>query len=129
MKEVQFHAVGRREIRSAAEWHTALEAEASRLDFLLRRLPGSAIRAVVGDMSDTGNPAEWRAKLDAAMDRKGVPHGVEAVHEPTGATVVCTHERSQHLNRDAALRGLRAIFGATDGSDLHRPTPKTRSTQ
>ena len=38
----------------------------------------------------------------------GMVSGVKGVHLPTGITVICSHERSQHKNRDAALRALRA---------------------
>ena len=39
------------------------------------------------------------------------PRGIRIEHRPTGAVVICSHERSQHLNRDAALRGLAAATG------------------
>lgn len=43
--------------------------------------------------------------------RVHAPRGVRIEHRPTGAVVTCTHERSQHLNRDAALRGVAAAVG------------------
>ncbi|MEY2152302.1 peptide chain release factor-like protein [Rhodanobacter sp. 115] len=132
MENILFQAIDRRDARRAEEWRKKYEAEASRFDFLLRHLSGGALLDAMGDMqmgdmtdeSHSAFVADWRAKIDAVMDRAGVPHerprmrvgmphGVEAIHEPTGTMVVCTHERSQHANRDAALRGLRAILSQT----------------
>lgn len=39
------------------------------------------------------------------------PRGVRVEHRPTGVVITCTHERSQHRNRDAALRGIAAAVG------------------
>jgi hypothetical protein len=38
------------------------------------------------------------------------PKGVKITHKPTGITVTCNHERSQHKNRDAALRALKSAI-------------------
>lgn len=38
-----------------------------RLQWLIRHLPGDAARALVGEMSDTGNLEEWREKIDTRM--------------------------------------------------------------
>ena len=46
-----------------------LREDAERLDFLLHKLPGDALRYVLGELSDTSNGAEFRAAIDAA--RKG----------------------------------------------------------
>ena len=61
----------------AAEWVEALcveidrladrrSREGDRLDWLMAKLPGGVARALIGEMSDTGDPAEWREKIDAA---------------------------------------------------------------
>lgn len=42
----------------------------------------------------------------------GISKGVKVVHVPTGTTVICNHERSQHRNRDAAIRALSAALSA-----------------
>ena len=41
--------------------------DAERLDWLLWRIPGDALRHCVGELSDTSNGAEFRAAIDAAM--------------------------------------------------------------
>lgn len=38
------------------------------------------------------------------------PRGVKLTHKPSGITVICNHERSQHRNREAALAGLEATL-------------------
>lgn len=43
------------------------------------------------------------------------PRGVKLVHKPSGITVICNHERSQHRNREAALAGLEAALKAATG--------------
>ena len=61
----------------AAEWVDSLcveidrladsrSHEGDRLDWLMAKLPGDVTRALIGEMSDTGDPAEWREKIDAA---------------------------------------------------------------
>ena len=47
----------------------ALDAE--RLDWLLRNLPGDALRYCVGVLSDTSDGKEFRKAIDAAMSEKG----------------------------------------------------------
>ena len=42
--------------------------DAERLDWLLSKLPGDAIRYCVGELSDTCNGAEFRAAIDAAKE-------------------------------------------------------------
>ena len=46
-------------------------------------------------------PSGW----DAYM-----PRGVKITHKTTGITVACDHERSQHKNRDTAMRGMLAML-------------------
>jgi hypothetical protein len=46
-----------------------LRADAARLDWLLWKLPGDAIRHCVGEISDTSDGAEFRAAIDGAMNR------------------------------------------------------------
>lgn len=43
------------------------EREGDRLDWLLFKLSGDAIRAAVGELSSTSDVAEWRAAIDKAM--------------------------------------------------------------
>lgn len=43
-----------------------LRADAERLDWLLWRLPGDAIRYCVGELSDTSDGDEFRAAIDRA---------------------------------------------------------------
>lgn len=42
----------------------------------------------------------------------GMSKGVKITHRPTGSTVTCDTERSQHLNRDRAWEMLRAALAA-----------------
>lgn len=42
------------------------ELDAARLDWLLRKLPGDALRRAVGELADTADGAEFRAAIDAA---------------------------------------------------------------
>lgn len=48
----------------------ALRADAGRLDWLLWKLPGDALRYCVGELSDTSDGAEFRAAVDAAMAKE-----------------------------------------------------------
>ncbi len=45
----------------------AMARDAERLVWLLRRLPGDALRYVVGVLADTADGTEFRAAIDAAM--------------------------------------------------------------
>ena len=40
--------------------------DAERLHYVLRRLPGSILRSLIGTMSDTGDIDEFRAAIDKA---------------------------------------------------------------
>lgn len=40
----------------------------------------------------------------------GFPKGIKIKHKPTGLTVICDHLRSQHMNRDAAIRAISAAL-------------------
>jgi peptide chain release factor len=46
-----------------------------------------------------------------------VETGVRAVHERTGISVICTDERSQHLNRRIALKRLCEAVAARNADD------------
>ena len=51
---------------------TSQDAEdTARLDWLLWKLPGDALRYVVGELSDTSAAAEFRASIDAARTKGG----------------------------------------------------------
>ena len=45
--------------------------DAERLDWLLWKLPGDALRHVVGEIADTSDGQEFRAAIDAAMASNG----------------------------------------------------------
>ena len=45
--------------------------DAERLDWLLRNLPGDALRYCVGVLSDTSDGKEFREAIDAAIERQG----------------------------------------------------------
>ena len=49
-----------------------LSDDTERLEWLLWKLPGDALRYVVGDLADTSSGAEFRAAIDAAMAAQGV---------------------------------------------------------
>lgn len=42
--------------------------DAQRLDWLLWKLPGDALRYCLGELSDTSDGVEFRSAIDAAMD-------------------------------------------------------------
>jgi len=45
-----------------------------------------------------------------------VETGVRAIHVPTGISVICTDERSQHINRRIALKRLREAVDSLNAS-------------
>ncbi len=48
-----------------------LSDDTERLEWLLWKLPGDALRYVVGELSDTSSGAEFRAAIDAALAAQG----------------------------------------------------------
>ena len=56
----------------APEVRVPLSDDNDRLNWLLWKLPGDALRYVVGDIADTSSGAEFRAAIDAAMAAQGV---------------------------------------------------------
>ena len=48
-----------------------LSDDTERLEWLLWKLPGDALRYVVGELADTSSGAEFRAAIDAAMAAQG----------------------------------------------------------
>ena len=48
-----------------------LSDDTERLEWLLWKLPGDALRYVVGELADTSSGAEFRAAIDAAMKAGG----------------------------------------------------------
>ena len=54
-----------------AEAPADVARDAERLDWLLRNLPGDAIRYCVGVLSDTSDGKEFREAIDAAIERQG----------------------------------------------------------
>lgn len=55
------------ELRRLHAENEALRKDAERMDWLLWKLPGDALRHVVFELSDTSSGAEFRAAIDAAM--------------------------------------------------------------
>ena len=49
----------------------ALREDAARLDFLLHKLPGDALRYTIGELSDTSDEAMFRTAIDAARAKGG----------------------------------------------------------
>lgn len=43
--------------------------------------------------------------------------GIQVTHKPTGIVVRCTHERSQHRNRDIAIKMIEAALSWSQNSD------------
>lgn len=56
--------------------------DAERLDWLLWKLPGDAIRHCVGELSDTADRAEFRAAIDAMIWRTGSPDALRPTASP-----------------------------------------------
>ena len=54
-----------------AEAPADVARDAERLDWLLRNLPGDALRYCVGVLSDTSDGKEFREAIDAAIERQG----------------------------------------------------------
>jgi len=56
------------------------------------------------------HPNDWKFEIwpepPKGGMRVGMPKGVKVTHLPTGQTQTCDSERSQHANRDKALRAL-----------------------
>lgn len=50
-----------------------LREDSVRLEWLLRKLPGDALRYCVGELADTADANEFRAKIDAALNTKPEP--------------------------------------------------------
>jgi hypothetical protein len=44
-----------------------LREDAERLEYLMRHLPGDALRYVAGELADSGDIAEFRAAIDKVM--------------------------------------------------------------
>jgi peptide chain release factor 2 len=56
----------------------------------------------------------------------GIPVGVKITHVPTGLSTICEEHRSQHKNRDEALRQLEALLDTTPEQE-YNPASKPRS--
>ena len=54
-------------MQQAAPQPAPLSDDTERLEWLLWKLPGDALRYVVGELSDTSSGAEFRAAIDAAI--------------------------------------------------------------
>ncbi len=63
----------------------------------------------------------FRATGPGGQHRNKVETGVRLTHLPSGLTVSATERRSQHQNREVALRRLIAAL-----AELHKPPPKPR---
>jgi ABC-type branched-subunit amino acid transport system substrate-binding protein len=57
--------------QTPAEAPADVARDAERLDWLLRNLPGDALRYCVGVLSDTSDGKEFRDAIDAAIERQG----------------------------------------------------------
>jgi hypothetical protein len=44
-----------------------MDEESARMDWLMRNLSGSVLRELLGEMTDTGDPDEFRALIDSRM--------------------------------------------------------------
>ena len=55
----------------APEVRVPLSDDTDRLNWLLWKLPGDALRYVVGELADTSSGAEFRAAIDAAIAAQG----------------------------------------------------------
>ena len=58
-------------LREALDQTSQDAEDAARLDWLLWKLPGDALRYVVGELSDTSDAAVFRASIDAARTKGG----------------------------------------------------------
>lgn len=55
---------------NAAGHQPRAQADAERLEFVLRSMPGDALRYALGELADTADISEFRAAIDAALSRK-----------------------------------------------------------
>ena len=58
-------------LREALDQTSQDAEDTARLDWLLWKLPGDALRYVVGELSDTSDAAVFRASIDAARTKGG----------------------------------------------------------
>jgi len=57
--------------------------------------------------------------------KAGIPVGVKITHVPTGLYTICEEHRSQHKNRDEALRQLEALLDTTAEHRYNRDSQPT----
>ena len=77
--------------------------------------------SIIPEKDETGDfdPKDCRMETFHCGGKGGqnvnkVETGVRIIHEPTGISVECTSERSQHMNKQKALGKLRAVLMAMD---------------
>ena len=59
-----------RELIGARRERDEARKDAGRLDYMLLNLSGTALWSVLGEMSDTSDLNEFRASIDAVMEKK-----------------------------------------------------------
>lgn len=95
----------------ASHWETYISKE--ELDLWNCADELAAILAEPVEVSEELTPLSFVTEMwppDQGGMRSYMPRGVKVTHKPTGITVTCEHERSQHKNRDTAIRALRAAI-------------------
>lgn len=70
--------------------------------------------SAIGHIDDGIAVFVWPEDNSSGMTTGKVTSGVMAKHIATGIKVVCDEHRSQHRNKEQAVRELKSLFGITD---------------